>query len=1125
MAPSQTFATCVLRVGGMTCASCVGAVTTALKQAPGVEKVNVALLTEKANITFDPSLVAPADLVALIDSAGFDAELLSTSLMEVGSSRRTASCTLSVRGMTCSSCVAAVTKGLQSSKGVEDAKVALLAERARVTYDPSVLTPTQLVELVESLGFDASIVDQEVQIDTNSRATHTSTLPKFSSITYDFHISGMTCASCTSSVERAIRELPGVIECAVSLLTNSARVAVWSQGKHCGARDIMEAIDSAGFEASMVEDGGSNSREQELESLSREREIAQWLHVFTFSAILSVVLMIFSMVLPMWCPLVVRELIARTVIGGVTVNDLIQWSLCTLVLFGVGRGFFVRAWKSLGKGATMDVLVVVGTSASYAFSTFVLLAAGLTPSTMTEMRTTYFETPAMLITFVSLGRYLENLAKGRTSTALAALLKLAPTSATLLLIDDNGNVTGERTISASLVQRNDLVRIKPGEKFPTDGVVVDGSSFADESMVSGEAVSVRKQVGAQVIGGTVNGAGTLDVRATRVGSETVLSQIVRLVEEAQMARAPVQDLADFVAGIFVPVVLFLGAGTFFLWMILFAAAPHLHALFSEHDTIFILCLKLGISTVVIACPCALGLAVPTAVMVGTGVGARMGILIKGGAPLEAASKVDTVVFDKTGTLTKGKMEVCEVILDFDPKLTPSPAKSRELWQCVWAAESRSEHPLGRAIARYALSRSLPGQANDVDEYQRSTLLADAEKNVEAEVDYFIAEPGLGIRALVKLPDPVTKTSSVNRRVLIGNVKFLEDEGVTLPAAVGPLIDQHSKRARTVTLVAIDNEFSGVIAVSDQPKPESKATVSMLRKMGMRIAMVTGDAGPTALAVAESIGIHPEEVYASATPKDKETIVAKLQGTTVRGGRRFVAVVGDGINDSVAISRADLGIAVGAGTDVAIDAAQVVLMRNNLTDVVTAIDLARTIFRRIQINFMFSTVYNGVTIPLAMGCLVPIGFVMPPMAAGAAMAASSLSVVLSSLALKAYRRPSFRECGWLETGEAKRDSSVHRKDKGVARGGDVDLDLENGSLEYPHDDASFLARTWRKLKGSSDVVEGFEMDFKRDTDRSRGTIRELIQRIPGVVGAVGHQYEGLEDSERWSSDGAEEGKFV
>ncbi|KAJ3342178.1 hypothetical protein HDU93_002968 [Gonapodya sp. JEL0774] len=1021
---STPSASCVLRVGGMTCGSCVSSVAKALKDGNGVGEVSVALLTEKAQVTYNPSIITPAQLIDLIECAGFDAEAISISLADppiIPSTTRSANCVLSIQGMTCASCVGAVTKGLKSREGVSDAKVALLAERAQIDYDPSFVTPTDLVSLVRSLGFDASIIlatgATSSEVSSSQRLPNRDQTPRV----YTFEISDLVNPSCTSSVEEAVKRLQGVKECHVSINAKSARVVVLPDNKAAGVRDISEAIEAAGFHVLQCGDGATPTRkdfrDSQVESLSRSREIANWWGTFAWSAALSAVLMALSMVIPMWGPSVLRDVIRTSAVGDATVGDFTQFVLSSIVLFGVGRSFFVRAWKSLGKGATMDVLVVVGTTAAYSFSTYMLTLAAFSLSHSTSKPTTYFETPAMLITFVSLGRYLENLAKGRTSTALAALLELSPSTATLLLLDEQGHVTGERFVSATLVQKNDLVRVKPGEKFPADGFVVEGSSYVDESMISGEPVPVRKLVGSPIIGGTVNGAGSLDIRVMRVGGDAMLAQIVRLVEEAQMARAPVQDLADRVAGIFVPVVLGLGAATFFLWMVLFAAAPHLHSLFSDQDTIFTLCLKLGISTVVIACPCALGLAVPTAVMVGTGVGAQMGILIKGGASLEAASKIDTVVFDKTGTLTKGKMEVCDtLIVGRDDLVLGSKPEAQTFdravfWQCLWAAESRSEHPMGKAITHKALEELyLSSGEVSIDEAERAKCLAEIERNMKAEVEDFVAEAGKGIRAVIRLRDVA---SLPRHRILIGNTTFLEAERVPLPPGLASVVLQHSRRARTVSLIAIDSQFTGLVAVSDQPKSEARTTISQLRRMGMRVAMVTGDARATALAVAETVGLFPEEVHASATPQDKEVIVTKLQSASATGNRRYVAFIGDGINDSVAISRADLGIAVGAGTDVAIEAAQVVLIRDDLSDVVTAIDLSQTIFRRIQLNFIFSTLYNGVTIPLAMGCLVPIGFIMPPMAAGAAMAASSVSVVVSSLMLKAYRRPGDHGAGWLE----------------------------------------------------------------------------------------------------------------
>ncbi|KAJ3318260.1 hypothetical protein HDU93_003918, partial [Gonapodya sp. JEL0774] len=501
-----------------------------------------------------------------------------------------------------------------------------------------------------------------------------------------------------------------------------------------------------------------------------------------------------------------------------------------------------------------------------------------------------------------------NVAKGQTSSALSGLVSLRPKEATILIFDTEGAVQDERRVPASTLRPMDLFRVAPGEGFPTDGVVVSGTSYADESLVTGEPRPARKSTGSHVIGGSINANGSLDVRATRVGADTTLAQIVQLVEEAQMARAPVQEVADRVAGVFVPVILALGLITFATWM-------------------------LTISTVVIACPCALGLSVPTAVMVGTGVGAKRGIFIKGASSLEEAGKINVVVFDKTGTLTKGKLEVTNAST---PKITErddtsnaamvesSNYPSNIFWKCVWAIESRSEHPLGKAIVNYIVDQNL--------------ILP--RERTEITVKDFRAEPGFGVSARVQISSSDSETAS--HEVLIGNVSHLENAGVAIAPSIQIEINRLSLEARTVIVVAVDNVYSGMLALADQVKHEARATVCMLRDLGMDVFMVTGDARATALAVARQLAIDENQVFASVTPSGKEDIVLQLKIPRTGVKPRHVAVVGDGINDSVALSRADLGIAVATGTDVALEAAHVILMRSDLTDVVAAIYLARTI---------------------------------------------------------------------------------------------------------------------------------------------------------------------------------------
>lgn len=544
----------------------------------------------------------------------------------------------------------------------------------------------------------------------------------------------------------------------------------------------------------------------------------------------------------------------------------------------------------------------------------------------------------MLLAFISFGRYLENLAKGRTSAALSKLLSLAPSTATIYT--DAPACIQTKTVPTELVQVGDIVRIVPGDKIAADGVVVTGESSVDESMVTGEVVPVVKRVGEDVIGGTVNGSGSFDMRVTRAGRDTALSQIVRLVEDAQTSKAPIQAFADTVAGVFVPTVIALGLLTFVCWLAIahFALMRPLPAIFGQAQAggEFMVCLKLCISVVVVACPCALGLATPTAVMVGTGVGAQHGILIKGAGPLEASHRVDRIILDKTGTLTVGKLSV--VAAEWS-----GGQRDDKIIAVIGATEARSEHPLARAVAAYA--NEILGGPSDV------------------AVSDFESVAGLGVRCKVD-----------GREATIGNAAFLARSHVGPSPAIDGFREAQERLGRTVIFVAIDGQLACALALADVVRPEARQAVEALRFMGVHVSMVTGDQMATAHAIASEVGIAPVDVFAAVSPSGKRAIVERLQ----REGKGRVAIVGDGVNDSPALAAADVGIALSSGADIAVEAADIVLMRSDLLDVVCALDLSRRIFRQIRLNYVWACAYNLIGVPLAMGVLLPWGIVLPPM---------------------------------------------------------------------------------------------------------------------------------------------------
>ncbi|KDQ51047.1 hypothetical protein JAAARDRAFT_140939 [Jaapia argillacea MUCL 33604] len=891
----------------------------------------------------------------------------------------TEKCELRIEGMTCGACVESIEGMLRNQPGILSIKVALLAERASIEYDPSMWTSEKLINEISDIGFDATLI------------------PPTRSDVVTLRIYGMTCSSCTSTVESQLSALPGVNSVAVSLATETAKVEF--DRTLIGPRQLVERVEEMGFDAMLSDQEDST----QLRSLTRMKEIQEWRSRFHWALLFALPVFFFSMIAPkisFFAPFVNHQMCQ-----GVYVGDLLILALTTPAQFWIGEKFYRNAWKSLKHGtATMDVLVMLGTSAAYFYSLFAIILAtgnqepGFRPYV-------FFDTSTMLIMFVSLGRYLENRAKGKTSAALTDLMALAPSMATIYT--DAPTCTEEKKIPTELVQVGDIVKLVPGDKIPADGTVVKGSSSVDESAVTGEPIPAVKQSGDHVIGGTVNGLGTFDMLVTRAGKDTALSQIVKLVEEAQTSKAPIQAFADRVAGYFVPTVISLAVVTFISWMIIsnLVTEDSLPMMFRHHgSTKLAVCLQMCISVIVVACPCALGLSTPTAIMVGTGVGAKNGILIKGGRALEASRGIKRIVLDKTGTVTEGKVSVVGLVwappLDghYDDSVPAGDAEASlakmsgdgvtsraSVVAMIAMTEARSEHPLAKAVAVYG---------KDILSQSGVTL-------PEAIIDAFEGVPGAGVKATIIIPDSKAKYT-----VLVGNARFvLQSNDSYLPSSLSDFEEKETVLGRSVIYVAIgskQNQRPAVtlgISLSDAPKPSSARAVSALQAMGIEVNMMTGDGKATAIAIANQVGIKPEGVWANMSPKGKAAIITDLMEKD--GG---VAMVGDGINDSPALVAASVGIALSSGTSVAIEAADIVLMRSDLLDVVAALHLSQSIFTVIRRNLLWACIYNVLGIPLAMGFFLPLGFYLHPMMAGAAMAFSSVSVVTSSLTLKWWMRP-------------------------------------------------------------------------------------------------------------------------
>ncbi|MGE5507317.1 MAG: heavy metal translocating P-type ATPase [Chitinophagales bacterium] len=790
--------------------------------------------------------------------------------------------TLKIGGMSCAACAVRVEKTLAGVPGVAEAAVNFAMERATVAYDPAKVEPGQLKKAVEEAGYEVRSDAAKVELK----------------------IGGMTCASCSARVERALAAVPGVTRAGVNLATEKATVE-YDPGLVTVAA-LKKTVALAGYTAQEIAGQTDVDRERE----EREAEIRRQRNRLIFSAALSLPLlyymfgMLFKYPMPMWF-----------------MNHWVQFALATPVQFIAGWHFYRGAYHALkGGSANMDVLIAMGTSAAYLYSLAV---------TLTGVRgDVYFEASALIITLITLGKLLEAIARGRTSEAIKKLMGLQAKTARVVRDGQEADIPVEE------VEVGDLVVVRPGEKIPVDGVVREGASAVDESMLTGESIPVDKKPGDEVVGATINKQGLLKFEATKVGRDTALAQIIRLVEEAQGSKAPIQRLADQISGYFVPAVIAIAAVTFLGWF-----------LFTRN---FTTALINAVAVLVIACPCALGLATPTAIMVGTGKGAEHGILIKGGEHLENAHKLNAVVLDKTGTITKGEPEVTDLL--------PAGSLSREEVLRLGATVERgSEHPLGVAIVDRAKAEGL----------------------ALAEPSGFAAIPGHGVRGTVD-----------GRTVLLGNKRLMASEQVDV-APLAADLERLEGEGKTVTLLAVDGRAAGLIAVADTVKEHSAEAVRELQQMGIEVYMLTGDNRRTAEAIARQVGIG--NVLAEVLPEQKSDQIEKL-----KAAGKFVGMVGDGINDAPALATADVGFAIGTGTDVAMEAADVTLMRGDLRGIVAAIKLSRRTMRTIKQNLFWAFAYNTAGIPAA-----ALGY-LSPVLAGAAMALSSVSVVSNSLRLKGFR---------------------------------------------------------------------------------------------------------------------------
>eukprot|EP00040_Diaphanoeca_grandis_P024456 m.134367 g.134367 ORF g.134367 m.134367 type:complete len:1080 (-) comp29737_c0_seq1:132-3371(-) len=926
--------TYTVQISGMTCERCVTALEKVFMGDDSFLAANVSLETGMCRlkplppVTVNPSFKKLVN--TLVEGAGFDV---------VTSDEDTIKVRLRITGMTCAACVQTVEKGLSTQPGVYTVQVALLTNTALIQINPVVVDAATLADAVEDMGFDATPF--EVLAEDRSKIR----LSLHDRPQQDNH---------NAEVQQKLEEVDG-IEKVVFDETKPDDVEIDYSHAILGPRDIIKLVEGTHCKATI-------SVHDPNEASGLTAELRVWRRLLLLGLLFTIPAFLIAMVIPHFHA-DVKKAFHYPIVHGLTIKVLMLFLLTTPVQFVLGWRFYVGAYRSLKRGgANMDVLVAGGTTAAYAFSVISIAYGMATPGFESVQ---YFETSAMLITFVFLGKYMETVAKGKTSDALRTLLDLQPAAALVLKSDDvDSNECDE--IAVDLLHLGDLLKVLPGGRIPSDGVVVKGKSYVDESMVTGESRPVVKTNDCEVIGGTINQSSILIVKVTRVGEASMLKQIVKLVSEAQSSKAPIQAYADKVSAVFVPGVVLIALTSFVIWLAVgYTVLPE--SWLPNETSPFLLAFLFFITTLVIACPCALGLAAPTAVMVGTGIGARFGVLIKGGAAIENASKVNAVIFDKTGTLTHGKPVVTyfsNLAEEFEDKV---------LLKCLGAAEAASEHPLGKAIYDYAVDEL--GSIKTCDDFK--------------------ALPGRGLSCRVG-----------DLLVWIGNRRLMGEMGAIVSDDCENALFGREQRAETAMILAVarvghegEIKVAAIISVADKIKDEARDVVTQLLSMNVQVYMMTGDNKSTAKAIATMAGIT--NVYAEVLPKDKAAKVKQLQDQGF-----IVAMVGDGVNDSPALAQADAGVAVGAGTDVAIETADIVLMRSNLQDLIVAFHLARKTFSRIRINFVWAMAYNTVMIPVAAGVFYPLMYpkTLPPWAAGIAMAGSSVSVVLSSLLLRWYSPP-------------------------------------------------------------------------------------------------------------------------
>ncbi|CCE78877.1 Piso0_000911 [Millerozyma farinosa CBS 7064] len=1015
-------------IEGMTCGACSSSITEALEKLPNVSNVSVSLITGEGLVVHTPELTKNK-IIETIEDCGFDARVISSTSNSVKGFITRAH----IKGMTCGACTASVSEALENFPGIKKASVSMVTEDALIEHNEDI-TFDIIKDIIEGCGFECSQIGaiEEIgdavfmsdslnevslqiygvndEVDLEEVSYNLEAFLKSSPAIMGFTVmlGGATLASDDSyAVNHPIRANPnnaGENDPTYDELIDECHITL--DDTLMGIRDLVESLNSIhpGVEF-FISNSIDQSHTAQLNVLKRVKEVKYWKRSFFLS-------------LACGLPVIILNRLQNhgrlkniMLFRGFYLVTLLELILASDVQFRIGSTFnkkFLFFLKNGGRQANMDVLVCISTTVSYGFSLLLIF------SSVWQGRTEgpphlLLDTSVMVFAFISFGKWLENKAKGATSTALSKLLSLTPSTCLIVADTDeynkilNSKSSEEnslssamsdiptKTISIDLVQENDIALVSPGGKVPADGVVVYGESEIDESIITGEQLPVYKTENDNVIGGSINGPHVLHIRVTRTGNKSQLKQIISLVRDSQINKAPVQQYADYIAARFVPGIILLAFCTFMFWLLtcyVFIPEDSLPKIFmADVNGKFYVCLKLAISVVVVACPCALGLAAPTAIMVGTGVGASHGVLIKGGDVLEKASDIDAILFDKTGTITTGEMSIDQV------KLESSSLSSNDIWNLVGSLETHSEHPIGRAIAKHAKSELKLSFEDDVFD----TMIQDLK-----------ILPGFGISASVLLPH----NSGHFYEVCVGNHKLLEKQ---FPKIYESKLETFSKNVfqstNTVTHVIVDDVYIGHVELSDYLKPNSREVVDYLQHVKkLKVGIVTGDHRHVALHIAKELGIPDSNVFSEVSPAQKDQIVSELK--TKMGGSEpaKIAFVGDGINDAPALSQADVGMTISSGTDIAIESADIVLiggkndMCSDLPAVVYALDISCKTFGRIKANFIWAAVYNMLMLPFAMGCFLGFNVMLPPVAAAIAMALSSTSVVISSLLLKNWKTP-------------------------------------------------------------------------------------------------------------------------